>query len=342
MDAAMPATQPADMRRCRDWAARHLARAADLPISFWLDGQPVAGIPASWQPTASRRWIDANIIETVFEGADPATGLSLRVEVSEYRDYPAVEWVAWFANRGQGDAPLLQDVQALEAIFPGESPALRPGNGDMGKAEGYATTQTPLPPGEVLRFAPPRGRPSDGAFPYYRLLFREGGVSLAIGWPGQWAASFQGVAEGARVQAGQQTLRVRLRPGESIRTPRITALFWAGEAARGVNLWRRWYLAHVLPRPEGQPLEPLLACAASDEGEEFTAATEENQIRYLDRFLERGIHPDIWWLDAGWYPCRDAKGERRWGVTGAWEPDPERFPRGLRPIADHAAGHGAR
>jgi len=339
---ALPTTQPADMRRCREWAARHLARAADLPISFALDGQPVAGLPASWQPTATRRWIDANIVETVYEGADPASGLSLRVEVSEYRDYPAVEWVAWFANRGQADAPLLEDVLALDATFPGRSPALRHCNGDLGRAAGYATEQAPLPPGEALRFAPHRGRPSDGAFPYYRLLFPEGGVSLAIGWPGQWAASFEGRADGARARAGQETLRVRLRPGEQVRTPRITAVFWAGGLDRGVNLWRRWYLAHVLPRPDGQPLGPLLACAASDEGEEFTAATEENQIRFLDRFQERGIRPDIWWLDAGWYPCRDANGERRWGVTGTWETDAERFPRGLGPVSEHAAEHGAK
>ncbi len=104
-----PTTHPADMRKCQDWSARHLACAADLPISFTLDEQPIAGIPANWQPTASRRWIDANIEETVFEGTDPATGLSLRVEVNEYRDYPAMEWVAWFTNRGQGDTPIVPD-----------------------------------------------------------------------------------------------------------------------------------------------------------------------------------------------------------------------------------------
>ena len=32
-----------------------------------------------------------------------------------------------------------------------------------------------------------------------------------------------------------------------------TSMSWAGEDARAVNLWRRWYLAHILPRPIGLP-----------------------------------------------------------------------------------------
>lgn len=49
----------------------------------------------------------------------------------------------------------------------------------------------------------------------------------------------------------------------------------------------------------------------------------------------------MWWIDAGWYPCRDARGERHWWNTGTWEPDPERFPSGLAPVAAHAADRGA-
>ncbi|MEZ4727386.1 MAG: alpha-galactosidase [Caldilineaceae bacterium] len=129
--------------------------------------------------------------------------------------------------------------------------------------------------------------------------------------------------------------------GESIRTPRMTILAWAGDERRASNLWRRWYHAHLLPRPNGQPLRPLLACAGTDEGEEFTAATEENQLRYMAKFKALGIDFDVWWIDAGWYPCYNQNHERRWPITGTWEPDPERFPNGLKPVADAAATHGA-
>ena len=42
-------------------------------------------------------------------------------------------------------------------------------------------------------------------------------------------------------------------------------------------------------------------------------------------------------MDAGWYPC-----DGQWPKTGTWEPDPERFPRGLRAISDHALSQGVK
>lgn len=336
-----PITTPEDMSIVRAWMARYFSAADVLPISLRLDGQSVRGIPATWQPSVHRRPIDANIIETVFESADPRTGLTLRVECAEYRDYPVVEWVAWLSNNGSAPTPILSDIQALDAAFEGASPSVTHCNGDYYSVDGYTPQTTPLRAGDTLAFAPNGGRPCDGAFPYYRVAFEGWGVSLAIGWPAQWAARFTGLAGGARVTAGQEKTHLRLVPGERIRTPRITVMAWAGDETRAINLWRRWYLAHILPRPDGRPMRPLLACAATDEGEEFTAATEENQIRFIDRFHHYGVRPDVWWIDAGWYPCYNEQGERRWWNTGTWQPDPERFPNGLKPISDHAARGGA-
>ncbi|RPJ48775.1 MAG: hypothetical protein EHM21_07530, partial [Chloroflexi bacterium] len=131
----------------------------------------------------------------------------------------------------------------------------------------------------------------------------------------------------------QEQTRLRLMPGEKIRTPRMTVLSWTGDSTRAVNLWRRWYLDHILPRPDGQPLKTRLACAATDTGEEFTNANEENQIRYMEQFKQAGFDFDVWWIDAGWYPCRDEQGDRRWWRTGTWEPDPKRFPVGFRKVS---------
>ncbi|RIK45183.1 MAG: hypothetical protein DCC57_16890 [Chloroflexi bacterium] len=336
-----PGPQPNDMAACRAWTDRYLTRPADLPVTFVLDGQPVRGIPAAWQPAVTTRRIDANLAETVFTGQDPATGLAVRVECTHYQDYPVVEWVAWLTNPGQQPTPILSDIQALDAAFTGTAPVVTHCNGDFYSEEGYTPQDTPLDGGATLALAPRGGRPCDGAFPYLRLTFAEGGLALAIGWPAQWAASFVAGDEGVQVRAGQERTHLRLLPGERIRTPRCTLLFWAGDDSRAVNLWRRWYLAHILPRSDGQPLRPHLVCAGTDEGEEFTAATEQNQIRYMDKFRQEGIDFDIWWIDAGWYPCYNQEQVRRWPITGTWIPDPERFPNGLKPVADHAARLGA-
>lgn len=338
---AFPWTIPEDMLQSISWMGRFVSTPVNLPISFNFDGKAIAGIPEEWNPVSRRRRIDANIIETIFEGNDVKTGLNIRVEWQEYCDYPVVEWTAWLTNQGELPTPLIRNFLALDAIFEGASPGLYHCNGDFYNEQGYTAQDTPLHEGDLLRFAPNGGRPCDGAFPYYRVTFDGCGLSIAIGWPGQWAASYQGLANGVHIQAGQENINLRLMPGERIRTPRMAVMSWTGDVSRSINLWRRWYLAHILPRPAGQPLQSKLAVCFPGDGEEFTAATEENQLRNIAKFNKRGYRFDVWWIDAGWYPCYDQNQERRWWNTGTWEPDPERFPNGLKPVSDRVTGYGA-
>ena len=336
------ATLPADMLKSRQYIARFLSNPGRLPIGLKIDGRTVTGIPEDWKPVIRKRRIDANLVDAVFEGADPTNGIAVRVECLEYLDYPVVEWTAWFTNVGRRPTPMLSDVLALDDVFEGGSSLLWHCNGDFYSADGYAAHETPVRQGQPLAFASRGGRPSDHAFPYYRLASPGSGLSLAIGWPGQWSASFEAVAGGVRVGAGQEKTHLRLMPGESIRTPRITLMSWVGDQRRAANLWRRFYRDHVLPRPNGRPLGPRLVGHGTDDGEEFTAATEANQVRYIEKWAQRGIPIDLWWIDAGWYPCYDAKErKRRWWETGTWAPDAERFPHGLKPVSDSAARHGA-
>ncbi len=338
---AITLTTAEDMRNVREWAGCFLDGPGSLPISFVYDGKPIRGIPNDWQPVTTRRRIDANIVETVFEGADPATGLRIRAEGVMYEDYPVVEWTAWLTNTGSATTPVISDLLGLDGQFDGTSTGLYHCNGDFNSANGYTPQESSLGPGDALHFAPAGGRPCDGAFPYFRILFEDGGLTLSVGWPGQWSADFKGLADGVQVRAGQEKTHLRLNPGETARTPRMTVLAWSGDASRAVNLWRRWYFAHLLPRPNGQPLAPHLAWSGPGEGIEFTAATEQNQHEYIALAAARGIPFDVWWIDAGWYPCYDANHERKWPVTGSWEPDPERFPNGLKSVSDQATRHGA-
>ncbi len=338
---ALNSTQPADMEKIRQWLGQATTSPETLPISFVSNGQKVHGIPQTWNPVIRSRRIDANMVETVFEGIDPATGLAAKVEILRYQDFPVVEWVAWLENRGDQPSPLIEDLLALDLDFSGVSPVLDHSNGDYYHEDGYTPIETVLRPGELHQVAPTGGRPCDGAFPYFRLRFEGCGLSLAVGWPGQWSAGFTAHDGGVHVTAEQEKTHLRLLPGEKIRTPRMAILAWTGDIPRAVNLWRRWFLAHLLPRPNGQPLRPLLACLGTDEGEEFTNANEGNQIRYIKKFNQHGIDFDVWWIDAGWYPCQNENGDRRWWRTGTWEPDPERFPRGLGEISRTAARHDA-
>ena len=333
-------TLPEDMEKSRSWIELFLTKPESLPFSFIYDGCKVSGIPILWNPTFQKRRIDANLIETVFEGNDTINNLNIRMECLEYKDYPVIEWIVWFTNKGSEPTPLIKDILALDGNFEGTLPVLHHCNGDYCSEDGYTPIETAISE-KTLRFAPNGGRPCDGAFPYYRIQFEGHGLTMAIGWPAQWSASFNRIDDGVHVTACQEKTNLRLMPGESIRTPRMTIMFWTGNTTRAINLWRSWYREHIFPKPNGRPLKTMLACAGTDDGEEFTNANEENQIRYMNKFKELGFKYDVWWIDAGWYPCKDENGNRRWWRTGTWEPDPERFPNGLAKVSKNAEENGA-
>ena len=87
---------------------------------------------------------------------------------------------------------------------------------------------------------------------------------------------------------------------------------------------------------------PLLSVSGTDEGVEFTGATQANQLEYQRRWAGEEVGYDIWWIDAGWYPCRNEEGKSDWTITGTWHTDPERFPSGLAAVSEGAAAHGAK
>ena len=78
-------------------------------------------------------------------------------------------------------------------------------------------------------------------------------------------------------------------------------------------------------------------CAGSVHGYVgFESTTEANVLAGLENVKNHGIPFDTWWIDAGWFTC----GSNWARYVGNLDPDPGRFPRGLKPIADavHKAG----
>ena len=305
-----------------------------IPLSFVYDGEVVHGLPASFHPSVTMRMPDANMLQYIIEGED-ARGLHIRVEYVQYRDFPGTEWLAFFENRGQSDSGLVSDIHIVDGVLPCKNAQLHHGNGDTKKPDGYEWQRDTLDHPVVK--APADGTACNGAFPYMRLQCADSGVNIAVGWPAMWKAEFAPHADGVQLSIGQKRCRMVLHPGETMRTPRVNFLTYQGDEARGTNLWRSWYFAHILPRENGQPLGPK--CCMHVYGvngtPEHTGAAEDNQVNGLHEYLDKGIHPDIWWMDAGWYPCGGD-----WTETGDWRPDPERFPNGLTPLGKACDDNG--
>lgn len=316
------------MERALAWRA-----LKSLPLCFQYGARLICGWPSEATPTITKTQPEAHVCQTTVCGV-LADGLEIRMECVEYTDFPVVEYTVLLTNRGATDSQLV-DSLCLKGEIAEKSAELIHGNGDTVRPDGYRWQRDALP----LAIGPVDGTSCNGAFPYMRLATPGGLINLAVGWPTQWEARFALGEQGVQISVGQKRCHTVLRPGETLRTPRLTLQFCAGEENRATNLWRRWYFAHVLPRPAGQPLRPLLCLhhLGCDGKPEATAASEENQLHALREYLRNGLQPDVWWLDAGWYPC-----DFVWTYTGTWIPDTARFPRGLLPLAEACQECGAK
>jgi alpha-galactosidase len=324
----------------RRWAAESFGLAGGgaperFPLSFVYGGQESARILQGWRAESAALPSASGTQREAITLTDARTGLECQVDVTTFDEFPAVEWVAHFRNRGAADTPILAAIQALDAAFPAardRSAQVHHAKGSQCRYDDFEPLEAPLGPGEELRLASIGGRSSDGALPFFDLQAGDGGVIGAIGWTGDWAAAFQRGMEGVRVRAGMQRTHLSLHPGEEIRTPRVLLLFWEEDRVRAHNLWRRLILAHHTPRPKGQMIVPPVADAVWGE------RTTEDQIAKAHWLKEHDISVEALWIDAGWHgegafdPHSDTFGTGWVVQVGNWFPRVAAYPQGLGPV----------
>lgn len=349
VSAATPT--PEEIATAQQWLQNALfANKTGAPFSFVYCGKSSSELLGGWKLSRDRRGLDAQRREYMLTWTDLATGLKARCVAVRYADFPVVEWTLWLKNTGREKTPILENIKGLDTRFERASEGefdLHGIRGDSCVAESFRPYAHTLGPDVEKRFSPPAagefvsGKSTDGpnGWPYFNLQKPDGGVIVAVGWPGQWEASFaRNHDRGLRIMAGQQFTRLYLKPGEEIRTPLIALLFWQGtDVVRAQNLWRSWYLAYNLPRINGTPQPPITQIQVDGS----LASWPKVEI-----CLEAGINPDICWRDAGgrntWYPSSGGPytGRRIWLNTGTWEPDPAKYPHGFKPFSDKVRERG--
>ncbi|HEY5912614.1 MAG TPA: alpha-galactosidase [Verrucomicrobiae bacterium] len=331
----------AEMAEATRWTAARFKAATDPPFSFTYSDKSSSELLPRWKAERSSRDRDASKVEHSLTYTDDATGLQVRCVALEYRDFPTVEWTVFFRNSARADTPILSDIQALDVSLQRHAASefiLHHQKGDDCTPDSYEPLQATLNPKSEHRFAPAGGRPTNRAFPYFNVEWPGAGLITAVGWPGQWAASFnRDGADRLRIRAGQEVTRFKLHPGEEVRTPLIVLQFWNGDRVRAQNIWRRWMLADNLPRTRDGKLPPPIFSSCSGGFFPGLRCNETDEFRFIDALTQAGIKLDYWWMDAGWYPCGD-----NWPNVGTWTPDPARFPHGLKAVSDHVHAKGMR
>lgn len=155
----------------------------------------------------------------------------------------------------------------------------------------------------------------------------------ALGWSGSWRIAVAQLPD-ARVQitggAGyDDSGLLPLEPGESYTSPVFAGLWSDGGFGGASRTWHAYQRAHVIPDADRD--RPVLFNSWEAT---FFDISEEQQAALARRAA--GIGVELFVVDDGWFGARTSD---RAGL-GDWTPNPDRFPHGLKQLADQVHGLG--
>ncbi|MEE1762204.1 alpha-galactosidase [Streptomyces sp. SP18BB07] len=155
----------------------------------------------------------------------------------------------------------------------------------------------------------------------------------ALGWSGSWRIAVAQLPD-ARVQitggAGyDESGLLRLETGGTFTTPVFAGLWSDGGFGGASRAWHAYQRTYVIPDADQD--RPVLF--NSWEATEFDIS-EEQQEALARRAAAIGV--ELFVVDDGWFGARTSD---RAGL-GDWTPNPDRFPKGLRPLAERVHSLG--
>lgn len=370
---------PEEMEWMQAWVSRLIdAKAAEKKAPARGTNRCSGGVPFSFTCGAqsSRDWLNLDAAKSESGGlhgnrrthllrwTDLKTSISCEMELTEFKNFPAMEWVVRLSNAGRSETPTLSCFKALDIFWKctgeGITPELRRSLGSDGRHDDFqyqrdelrksmweaprtirmdSATNTAFRKARNGSLFEEDGRPSATWLPFFNLRTGEDGLISALGWSGQWFAEFAHDGAGKTdISAGMENLALKLRPGESIRSPQIMLLYWKGEPAHAHNVLRQFILEFHSPKIKGRPVEMPICNGA------WGGTPTQGHLSTIDAITKHGLPYDYYWIDAGWYgtsstPCPNVF-EGDWPITGDWRVNRNRHPRGLKPISDaaHRAG----
>lgn len=350
---AQPVKTPGDTEiSVQKWTAGIFSKGKIPPFSFLYGGKESGTFIKGWTYAVTKEPSAGLAVQkTVYTYTDPAGGLSVSCHVTTYSDFPAAEWVLTFRNNSNANTPPISDARVIDHTFRYKTAGkfiLHHSLGSDAKRTDFQPSDELLEEGKKIAMSPSGGRSSDNAaFPFFNIEAPgQTGTVVAVGWTGRWLAEVEQAGDRAvSLSSGMAKMNTILFPGEEFRTPSVSLLFWKGaDRMTGHNMFRQFILSHHSRKINGKFAEYPLS-GSFDYGDpapcnEYNCLTADYAVALVHRYSQFRLVPEIFWLDAGWYTgCGWDKGDW-WQNVGNWTPEKDRFPQGLRPIADavHAAG----
>jgi len=311
---------------------------SEPPFSFKYDGVSSREFLKDWTFKAEK-----NDAGTVYSWTDPKTKLTVSAVVRKFDRFAAADWILNFKNEGAENSGLIEDVQVLDAGFhygfEHTELAIHTLSGDSCNESSWRPIIRSVKPGETASFAPNGGRSSNGAFPFWNVTSRvyddneaTEGLFVALGWSGQWKASFENVDDAVsmtNVRAGMEQISTILYPNEEIRSPRVLIMPWRTDRLTAQTRFRRLIRFEYAPRVENDKhvkMEFIAQCF--DRYYRKRAGWEKCDAQIESARRLKAIGGTAYWFDAAWFPIGFPDG------VGNWYSDKENFPNGVEELGD--------
>lgn len=338
--------------------------SVDLPFSFkcgerssreWVRIETAKITTGEWRKDQGRTHL--------LSWRDDKTSLTCEMALTEFRAYPAFQWVVRVRNDGRADSARIHDFWGIDTCWNGADgtmPVLHRSVGSPGHEDDYQLIsevmhnsmwdqrrRIPMDTPTNARWAethsylmPTDKRSSSHWLPFFNYQTGADGLVTGLGWSGAWRAYFDHQGGGrSTILAGVENLDTILHPGESVRSTLNLALYWRGDMMHGQNLFRALVRDHYTPHNGGKPVEPPIS------GVVWGGIPSREHLDIIQQVKQRRIPLDVYWFDAGWYGTGKAPSrtvfEGDWGVmAGDWRPNPNWHNGTLKPVSDaaHAAG----
>lgn len=322
--------------------------ANTLGFDFAVDGKLFSEVFTEYERNVEEVASDDIMTEWEVTYKKPGEVLEVSIKAVLYKVAPVCEWTVWIENTGDANSGIITDFSGYKATI---------GNAGnnvydvLGWGGGRDATVSFKPEvrhftdGRAIEFNGSNGRPSVRWAPYYNVYWEneeaswgKEGIFFSVGWTGQWKSSLTQTENGVEIDTRQEYLETYLKPGESIRSARMTLLFWEKDITRAQNIWTRFLYNYIQPKEDGETLETRQQMNNNVYVTNLMEdATTDNQVIGIKLRLANGLPFDSWQMDAGWSVLF---GGNWWSSVGNWTPDPERFGESLKGISDVAHEYG--
>ncbi len=346
LDASNTDTTDAELKKAEEYLLSHILEAeSDMcDFTFNIGGKPFKEDMANWVRSLEKEEKDSRTDYTLTftKSGQP---LTVTIKAVLYKEYAIAEWIVYIENTGSERSEYINEFAPLNAVFEAsENVMFTTFSGCTSNSSSFKASTEDLIIDKAKSIGGTSGKPSVINAPYFNLQWHnedaawgKEGIFVSVGWPGQWNAQVENTGSGVSVIAKQSSFDAYLEPGESVRSPLMTLLFWEKDIMRSQNLWRRWVYNTAMPQPDGEPIPTMTHGNYTFYSTLAQDCTTENQVEAINLWKELGLDIDAWQIDAGWTPLIDGT----WSYSvGSWYPDPARFGESLKEIGDACAQAG--